>query len=222
MAITKTEFKKAFREIVSLEFSHIPTDENSIEYTFSEKFIKKMNKLIKAQKKSYWRFINTTSKRVAIILLSIFTIFSTAFSVKAIREPILNFIKQVYESFTHYSFEGDTTRTIAKEYIITYIPDGFEQTNKLKNDYSINTTYENPSGDIIEFSQKITEKHSGAFKNNENTTISKITVNSIEIELYEWYDIKNAIWIYDGYHFELNCYGNVDLNTIKEIIQSVK
>ena len=53
MAITKAEFKQAFREVVSLEFSHIPTDENSIQYTFSEKFNKRMEKLIKSQKKVY-------------------------------------------------------------------------------------------------------------------------------------------------------------------------
>lgn len=222
MAITKAEFKKAFREVVSLEFSHIPTDENSIEYTFSQKFIKRMEKLIKSQKKVYWHFVNTASKRVAIVLLAIVTMFSAAFGVKAIREPIVNFIKQVYETFTHYSFEGDTAETITKEYSITYLPDGFEEKNKIKNDYSIITTYKNSEGETIEFTQKTTESNSGLFDDNENTVIHKESVDSIEIELKEWYDAKWALWTHNGYFFTLECYGDIETDTIKEIIKSIK
>lgn len=221
MAITKAEFKKAFREVVSLEFSHIPTDENSIEYTFSQKFIKRMEKLIKSQKKVYWHFVNTASKRVAIILLAIVTMFSAAFGVKAIREPIVNFIKQVYETFTHYSFEGDIAETITKEYIITQLPNGFEQKDKIKNDYLIYTVYENMDEQKIEFSQRTTQSHSGLFEDNENTVVSKIVINSMEIELQEWFDTKCAIWTYDGYFFMLDCAGNIEVDTIKEIIKSI-
>lgn len=222
MAITKAEFKKAFREVVSLEFSHIPTDENSIEYTFSQKFIKRMEKLIKSQKKACWCLVNTAAKRAAIIILAIVTMFSAAFGVKAIREPIVNFIKQVYETFTHYSFEGDTAKVITKEYSITYLPDGFEQTDKIKNDYSIITRYERSSGEVIKFTQRITESNAGFYGDNENNIISKVTVNSIEVELQEWYDTKCAIWAYDGYFFMLDCYGNVEIDTVKEIIKSIK
>lgn len=222
MAITKSEFKQAFREVVSLEFSHVPTDENNIQYTFSENFNKRMKKLIESQKKVYWHFVNTSTKRAAIIFVAILTLFTATFSVKAIREPIIKFIKQVYETFTHYSFDGYTTKTIAKEYSITQTPKGFEQIDKIKNDYLINTIYENSSGEVIKFFQKITESNSGLFEDNENTVISKITVNSIEIELQEWYDTKTALWTYDGYFFSLECYGNIDFDTIKQIIESVK
>ena len=40
MSMSREEFKAAFREVVSSEFAHIPTDESSIDFTFSEKFIK--------------------------------------------------------------------------------------------------------------------------------------------------------------------------------------
>lgn len=134
MAMSRSDFNNALREAVSSEFTDIPTDESSINYTFSERFIKKMDKLIRSQKKVYYNFINTVSKRVAIIFLVVVTLFTTACSVKAIREPIVNFIKQVYEAFTHYSFEGETTDKITREYFIDEIPKGFEQTNKTKND----------------------------------------------------------------------------------------
>ena len=98
------KIKAAFREVVSSEFAHIPTDESSIDFTFSEKFNKKMEKLIKSQRKSYYIFINTVGKRVAILFVAIITLFAASMSVKAIREPVINFIIEVYESFTKYFF----------------------------------------------------------------------------------------------------------------------
>lgn len=221
MAITKAEFKQAFREVVSLEFSHIPTNENSIEYTFSEKFNRRKEKLIKAQKKVYWNLVSTTSKRVAIIFLAIFTMFTAAFSVKAIREPIINFIKQVYESFTYYTFGGDTVEIITKEYTITEIPDDYEQIDKTTEDNLVVTTYKNSLGNIIIFSQMTTEYSIGYFVDNESGHLYVEKVGNIEVEFKEWYDTKTAMWVAEGYVFTLDCIGSVSNEDIKQIILSI-
>lgn len=221
MAITKAEFKQAFREVVSLEFSHIPTDENSIQYTFSENFNKRMEKLIKAQKKVYWNFVNTTSKRVAIIFLAIFTMFTAAFSVKAIREPIIEFIKQVYESFTHYTFHGDTIEFIEKEFSIHQTPYGYEQIDKTTTDNSVVTIYKNELDYTIYFSQSTTDSHTGFFVDNENGDLYTETINGINVDFKEWYDTKTAMWTQNGYVFTLDCTGNISFDEIKQMIMSI-
>lgn len=221
MAMSKTDFKNAFREVVSSEFSHIPTDENSIDFTFSERFNKRMTKLIRSQKKVYYNFVNTAYKRVAIICVVLLTMLTTACSVKAIREPIINFIKQVYESFTHYSYDGDTTEKITKEYTIK-LPDDFKQTNATKNKSLISIEYTNSLGDVIEFSQMTTEYSTGYFVDNENGKIETEIINGIEVEIKERFDTKSAIWAKDGYVFAIDCYGSVDWNTIKQIIESLE
>lgn len=222
MAITKAEFKQAFREVVSLEFSNIPTDENSIEYTFSKKFNRRMEKLIKSQKKVYWKFVNTASKRVAIIFLAIFTMFTAAFSVKAIREPIIKFITEIYETFTHYLFEGDKTETIVREYIITEIPNGFIRTEKIINENSVITIYKNSEEETIKFTQQISNNHSGVYFDNENIEISKDIVNGIEVEFQKWYDTNSAIWTKDGYFFMIDCVGDIGIDDIKKIVMSIQ
>lgn len=222
MAITKAEFKNAFRKVASLEFSHIPTDENSIQYTFSEKFNRRMEKLIKSQKKVYWNFVNTASKRVAIIILAIFTMFTAAFSVKAIREPIVKFITEIYETFTHYFFDGDTTDIITQEYSIKVLPDGFNQTNQVKSDVFVTTEYQDDSGNIIQFTQMTTEHSVGYFFDNENGTITTEYVGDVEVQFYEAYDLKQAMWTKGEYVLNVTCYGNVTFDTIKQVVQSVK
>lgn len=222
MAITKAEFKQAFREVVSIEFSHIPTDENSIEYTFSKKFNRRMEKLIKAQKKVYWNLVSTTSKRVAIIFLAIFTMFTAAFSVKAIREPIIEFIKQIYESFTHYTFDGDTIEFIEKEFSIHQIPYGYEQIDKTTTDNSVVTIYKNELDYTIYFSQSTTDSHTGFFVDNENGDLYTETINGINVDFKEWYDTKTAMWTQNGYVFTLDCTGNISFEEIKQMIMSIE
>lgn len=222
LSMSREEFKAAFREVVSSEFAHIPTDESSIDFTFSEKFMKRMDKLIKSQRKPYWNFISTVSRRAAVIIVAIITLVTAAFSVKAIREPIIKFIKQVYESFTHYSFEGDTVEIITKEYTITQMLDGYEQFDKLTSENTIATTYKNKLGDTIIFTQMTTEYSIGYFVDNESGEQYTETVDDIEIEFKEWYDTKTAIWANDGYVFSIDCIGNISFEDIKQIIRTIK
>lgn len=221
MAMSKTDFKNAFREVVSSEFAHIPTDESRIDFTFSEYFNKRMEKLIRSQKKVYYNFVNTAYKRVAIICVVILTMMTTACSVKAIREPIVNFIKQVYETFTHYSYDGDTTDKITKEYTIK-LPEGFNITNETKNNSLITKEYINDSGDIIEFKQMATESSTGYFVDNENGNIETKIINGIKIEFKKRYDTQSAIWTQNGYVFVIDCYGNISYDTIKQMIESLE
>lgn len=216
----KAEFKNAFREVVSLEFSHIPYDESIINYTFSNKFNKKMEKLIKSQKKVYWKFVNTASKRVAIICVILLTMLTTACSVKTLREPMVSFFAEVYETFTRYFFEGDTTERIEKEYIITKLPHGFTQVDKMNNDLVITTVYKN-GDDTIKFTQQPTSNANHVF-DNENGTIITISVLDFNVDIYESENIKHAIWTRNGYFFKMTCIGDINIDSIKIIIESME
>lgn len=222
MAMTRCDFNNILREAISSEFANIPTDERCIYYDFSNRFHKKMEKLIRSQKKVYYSLINTAAKRVAIILLIAVTLFTTACSVKAIREPVVNFIKHVYETFTHYSFEGETTDKISKEYFVAEVPEGFEQTNKITNDAIVVTEFTHASGDVIEFTQMTTAYAMGYFVDNEYSDITTEIINGIEVAFKKWYDVQSAIWSKDGYVFSLDCYGDLERNVMIDIIKSIK
>lgn len=222
MLMSKDDFKKAFREAVSSEFSQIPCDEDSIDFTFSERFNKKMRKLIKSQRKSYYFLINTAAKRVAVVLVAILTLFTASMSIKAIREPVVKFIVEVYESFTRYFFEGDTTDEIVKEYKISKLPDGYTQTNIFENSATITTIYENNNDESISFTQCISES-AEFYVDNENCVRQTINVNDIKVDIYDWEDSKQAIWTYDMYVFNLVLNTeNLYVKDIEEIILSIE
>ncbi len=221
MAMSRSDFNNALREAVSSEFTDIPTDESSINYTFSERFIKKMDKLIRSQKKVYYNFINTVSKRVAIICLVVVTLFTTACSVKAIREPIVNFITEVYETFTRYFFDGDTAESITKEFSIEALPEGFKQTDYTSNDIRITKTFENGDGDILKLSQTITEDTEYNLDAEHGST-EKIIVSGKEVYIINSDEVTQAVWIEDTYMLRITYYGTISIDELTVIIESVK
>lgn len=221
MAMSRSDFNNALREAVSSEFTDIPPDESSINYTFSERFIKKMDKLIRSQKKIYFNFINTVPKRVAIICLVVITLFTTACSVKAIREPIVNFITEVYESFTKYFFDGDTLDSVTKEFSIEALPEGFEQTDYTSNDLRITKTFENGDGDIIKLSQTITEDTEYNLDAEHGAT-EKIIISGKEVYIINTDEVTQAVWIEDTYMLRITYYGTISIDELTTIIESVK
>lgn len=220
LSMSREEFKAAFREVVSSEFAHIPTDESSIDFTFSEKFIKRMDKLIRAQRKSYYKFINTAAKRAAVIFAAIITLFTASLSVKAIREPVVRFIRQVYETFIHYTFEGEIQPKIKKEFFIKTLPDGFIQHDKIESDLAITTIYVNDNN-TIKFTQQSTN-NANHFFDNESGTLTKVTISGINVDIYESENIKHAVWTDEGYFFKLTCIGEINIDSVTMMIESIQ
>lgn len=220
MAINKTELKNAFREVMDKEFSHLPK-ESDIDYEFSKAFNKKMEKIIKEQRKSYWSLINSTPKKVAIVCIVIITLFTMLFSVQAIREPIVTFFTEIYETFTKHTFDGDTTQSITHEYTLSKLPSTFVETNKIKNSIAITTVFENNAGDIIEFSQSATG-YAEITIDTENGEQYYVNLNSCELSVYENEEVLHVFWVQDSYYLHIAAYGNIDLNTIISIIESIK
>ena len=95
MSICKDQFINALEDVVSKEFKDIPYNEGDIEYSFSRKFNLKMQKLIKNQKKSYWKFINTASKRVAIICIAIISLLCGMLCIEPIRVSAIEAIEEI-------------------------------------------------------------------------------------------------------------------------------
>lgn len=221
MAMSKDEFKNAFREVISAEFSHIPCDEDSIDYTFSDRFNKKMNKLIKAQRKPYYFLINTAAKKVAVYFVIFVTLITASMSVKAIREPVVNFIVEVYESFTRYFFDGDTADNIKKKYEISELPKGFSRFNTMETDTDFTVIYQGSENNSIIFTQSTTESKIFDIDNQKETPKTE-KVNGIDIHIYTYEKDKFVFWSDNGYFFQITAYGDIDDETLIKMIKSIK
>ena len=88
------EFKKGLADTVFIEFSEIP-QEDEIEWEFSQKFNIQTQKLLNSQCKSYWKIINTATKRVAILAVVILLFVCSLLSIDSVRVTAADAIKSV-------------------------------------------------------------------------------------------------------------------------------
>lgn len=221
MPMNDAQFKEAFREVISAEFCDVPHNESDIAYDFSPDFKKRMQKLIKSEKSALWHLFNTRFKKAAVIFIVFSILFTTACSVKSIREPIVNFFVEIYEKFTHFIFEGELKNEIETEYSPSYLPKGFSKISTSKEATMIITTYGNEAGQIIEFSQIITDDID-LFFDVEKGNINELSINGITAEIYKSEDFTQAAWTCDSYVITISCFGSFSDEDIYKIIESVK
>lgn len=200
----------------------LPTDEELKHITFSDAFENKLQKLIAAQKKSYFYLINTVGKRVAIIIAAIIiTLTATTFGVKAIRETVIEFITETFERFTKVSVvddEPDTQPELVKV-APTYIPDGYivQSENLLGEVYKI--AYKNQDDKFIDYIQKFGY---GTIHNvnTEDVKYENIHINYSEGIKYINNGINTVIFADETYMYTV-C-GKVSFDELIKMAESIK
>ena len=211
----------ALREVVSREFADIPQQENKIDYAFSDDFMRRMDKLTKAEKSRFWRMTNTIPKRVAAVFVAIMLIALTACSIPTVRAAVVDFIKETYDNCIRL-FTGETgSKKISAHYVLTDLPDGFEEISTTETGTRNIVSYQKANGDQIILTQSITEDYA-IFLDNENGDLSEINLSGMKVSVYESDDCMVAIWLQDQYAFHLTIYGDYDMDFIIKQVGAVK
>lgn len=211
----------ALREVVSREFADIPQQENKIDYAFSDDFMRRMDKLTKAEKSRFWRMTNTIPKRVAAVFVAIMLIALTACSIPTVRAAVVDFIKETYDNCIRL-FTGETgSKKISAHYVLTDLPDGFEEISTTETGTRNIVSYQNANGDQIILTQSRTEDYA-IFLDNENGDLSEINLSGMKVSVYESDDCMVAIWLQDQYAFHLTIYGDYDMDFIIKQVGAVK
>ena len=114
---------------------------------FSEKFERKMDKLIRRRNKPYFNLICTGGRRAACIAAVVIILSASSLSVEAVREAVHDFFMSIFEDHTAVSVNSDTEKdyqaTIEEEYAISNLPDGFELSDYNRDSGTIFAAYFN-------------------------------------------------------------------------------
>lgn len=222
MAITREQLEEIFIESIAKEFADIPLDGSGINHTFSDKYVKNMEKLVKNQRSLAWNMFNTAKKRVAVIAIAFVALMKALCSVEEVRASLLRWCMEVYDGFTNYSFEGETTKIIEKEYVITQVPEGFELTGKVDDDQQRIYIYRNKAKEEIMFLQHTTDEFEIHYDNEHGEEYTKM-VRDTEVLIYESVERKrlSVRWVEDGYYMDLTYAGGYDVEEVIRIIESI-
>ena len=219
--MTRKEFKAAYRTAIAQEFKHIPAHEERIDCVFSERFTKRMEKLLRSVNTAWWHWVNTAAKLAAVIVAAVLILFSMAMSVEAIRKPVINFFVDIFEKYNLIGFEGDASNVIEKEYQLTWVPEGYTMVDTFKSTSVCKVSLKNAEGNHIYFTQTITG-FDGVHMDNEQGGFRHITIDEIPVIIYETNNVLYAVWHRDTYCLTLLSYGKINIETMSQMIRSVQ
>ena len=118
-----SKFKRALQQVMDEEIAEFHRLAEECDHVFSEKFEKKMQKLIKRTRKPYYSLINTGFKRAACIIVVIMTCFGGLMNVEAVRDSFKNFrLFTNDDDMTKININGNAgfPTSIEEIYVITY------------------------------------------------------------------------------------------------------
>ena len=160
------------------------------------------------------------SKRAVAIVAIIAVLLTTACSVKAFREAITEFFVQIRESCYDFFVDYDNHDTIEQRYCFVTYPEGFEEISDEVTETSAILELQNANGDTIVLSQICGT--GGLSIDNENGTLETLDVNGMEVLLHVYGRNHIAYWINDSYWFIFAYYGDIDTQSMQELIGMIE
>ena len=192
--------KKGLTRLKEIEFSDVPLEEE-IEYNFSDKYLKNKEKLLKKLNHSYWKYVNTVAKKVAVIIISFIIAFSSLMIVDAFRESIINFVITIFDSFSKVEQNLEMEETIYSYY----------STDRLLSNYMKRISHHSKAvyfqAWIDSNSNQISLNQVPLYLSNQFNTehgeLSEAIVNNTPCLICKDHIQYYCYWEFDDYRFEL-------------------
>lgn len=198
-----------------------PRVEGEIHY--SEDYLRDMEKLIKKSRNPIRRYFDTVGKRVAAAVIAAVALSGGMMSVSAVREPVVEFITNVYEKFVEIFFEDNNItkapKTIETVYTLGIVPTGYNLDRYIITDNATYVTWLNEHKGKIVFSQGILDGN--YLFDNEESSYEIIFINKTKIAYVTKNNMKFYFWNDFDYEYSLTVSEDISHETVMQLIESV-
>ena len=191
-------------------------------HVFSPRFEKRMNRLIRRERRPLWPYTNTLGKRLALTALVMVLFLAGLFSISAsARDAVVHLLHVISSGHVDYLFPGTNSRTIDEYISFSSVPEGFEEIECEKTPSVVIYRLRNSAGDIIELQQLVggsigidTAKH----------ILKEYAVSGTAVDLYVCTIEQSmiAMWSIDRYIVTLQVWGDYSENQVLNWISFVK
>lgn len=190
---------------------------------FSPRYEKKMVRLIKRQKRPYWKYVNTVGKKIAVIAIAFMMLFGLSMTIKAVREPVVSFIVTVFDKFSELFVDKSETQNapdkIEEVYTLTDLPEGYLETFFDNSEKTVEFQWRNEEN-IIVFQQNILK--SKTTFDIEDSNVSKYYKNGCEIFYISKNNTTKIFWRTNFYSFEIEINKMMNEDEMTVLFESVK
>lgn len=214
--------EEALRRCCSMYCDQYPRYEGEIDLGYD--YERYMNRLIKRSKNPFQRYFNTTGRRIAGIAAAVLIVFSCSMTVKAVRDPIVKFVANIYEEFIEIVFAEDDVanapNTIETVYTLGTIPAGYEMEKIFVGRDMANLTWINKHGDRLVLSQIVLGE--SAILDAETSNCSIVEWQGNKIAYSGKYGINSFFWNSSEYAFSLTVSSDISVDEVLTLIDSLK
>ena len=206
MKITYSELYQSVPKAEELWLSRLPPDEKIPEHTFSKRFERKMNRLLRDQRRSSGvRKMVLASKRLAaaMLILAILS-FSALMSVEAYREKFIETVTEVLYDLTHFSFFSTWNgSTKIGETTFGYLPEGMVEIDRVYDQDNLSQTvyFEDTEGRQLHINlQMVTDKTAyDVIWDTELSDVTKTDISGNEAILVAKGEWAALMWLDDPF-----------------------
>lgn len=202
--------------------------EQAPEHEFSPKFRRKVEKLLRRQRRS--AAVNAAlryGRRAAAFALVFLTLsFSCLMTVDAaFRERVIQAVVQVFQEGTYFYYDSrESTSQGVGEFRLTYLPNGMKevQEDREKSDLQVYYYFEDEDGDMFALEQvKVDENTSSVmFFDTENAKVSYFEVHGVEAMGIEKGLNHTIHWVEGNFVYTLS--GTIPLEELKLIAEGIQ
>ena len=197
--------------------------ESSGKVAFSERHKARMEEIF--GHKSIMTVFFRIPKRIAFVFLICALIIAAPLSIKAIREPLFDFFASLFSNEVHLRIDGTTVieqcpKSIKGEYVLDYVPEGYELENRDATETSVILRYSDGAGSF-EFVQSVLETYDLIIPGNSQILDDEIIINGFEGKAYTYDGITVLVWANDEYLFEIISGGTLDLEELIKTAEGV-
>lgn len=221
MSMTKEEFINILRDAASEEFAEFSPNESDYTYRFSERFERRMDRLVRAESRSTWRLIHTKPKRLILIATAVaVAMLLVACTVPEIRESVAGFFIRMFSDHSEITSSETIRQSIEQRYELVPVPEGFSVLERriYKNVYEID--YIDKRGNCLSFRQIADSAHYGIIDIDYGGYNEYIT-NEKDVFIYDLDYGTWCCWVEDGYVFYLTYSSSVNWKILESWICSV-
>lgn len=177
------------------------TLEDREEHSFSKQHRGKMNKLIKRQRKVYFKLVYSASRRAACVAAAFVILIMSAMTATGVFSEL---------------FSGRDE--IVEKYYISELPNGFEKTDEISSSDTSAVSYRR-GNEYIVFAQ-YTEKKGRLVFDLHDLTESFTDTDGQSYEVYNDEQTTLLLWKKAGYTFTLH--GNLNKDELVKLCRSIK
>ena len=200
--------------------------EQAPEHKFSPKFRRKVEKLLRRQRRS--PAVNSAlryGRRAAAFALVFLTLsFSCLMTVDAaFRERVIHAVVQVFPDFTEFVYTSDSS-TVEEpgNLVFTYLPEGMEEQAREQDELGFYVYMENLEGEFIELDQSLVENGTEMLLglDTENAKVTYFEVHGVEaMGIEKWLD-HTIHWTEGSFVYTLS--GTIPLEELKLIAEGIQ